>query len=145
MSDMKSTLAFKLRTLVLFAVIGVLATAFSVQEEKPEDKPKNLKVLSKKLSTEEVKEIMRTYTKALGVRCGFCHNTMKEDPTKYDFAAEGNEHKDIARDMMRMTNKINKKYLSKIEDGKLDQITCVTCHMGKVHPVVSVDSLGVKQ
>jgi hypothetical protein len=141
---------FSSRRTILFAlaasVILVFTQAFAPPEDKPaEEKPKNLKVLPKKTSMEEVKNIMRTYTKALGVRCGFCHNLQKDDQTKYDFAAEGNEHKDIARDMMKMTHKINKKYLSKIEGGKLDQITCVTCHMGRVHPIVTTDSLPAKK
>ncbi len=45
---------------------------------------------------------------------------------KLDFASDENEHKLIARDMMRMTMKINKKYF---RNEKQDAITCYTCHI----------------
>jgi hypothetical protein len=40
-----------------------------------------------------------------------------------------------------MTADINKKYISKI--GDLETIACVTCHMGHLKPVNSIDSLSV--
>jgi hypothetical protein len=54
-----------------------------------------------------------------------------------DFASDANEKKGIARDMMRMTTKINKKYFDVKDSKSLDadlEMTCYTCHNGKEHP-----------
>jgi hypothetical protein len=54
-----------------------------------------------------------------------------------DFASDANEHKGVARSMMKMTARLNKKYFhvnnSKSLDAKLE-ITCYSCHNGKANP-----------
>ena len=87
---------------------------------------------------------MKGYSKSLGVKCGHCHYSEKvegQDKPKWDFASDEKPEKKIARDMMRMEDAINSRYIAKIGDGKLDKITCVTCHRGKTEPMISVDSL----
>ncbi len=98
----------------------------------PEDpKPKNLKVLSKNISHDELKEIMKGFNNALGVKCNFCHEQSKVDMEKLDFVSDENKHKLIARDMMRMTMRINKKYF-KHEENPV--VSCYTCHGGNKKP-----------
>jgi hypothetical protein len=45
--------------------------------------------------------------------------------------------------MMRMTAAINENYIGKMIGGDhtLEQINCVTCHMGRQTPIISLDSL----
>lgn len=124
-----------------------LCTGFRTEEHKHDDeKATNLKVLPANTSGEDLHKIMRAYSMALGVRCGHCHVSHevpgKERP-EFDFASDAKPEKEIARDMMRMTAAINVSYLAKIKDeGRpLEQITCVTCHMGRKTPIISVDSL----
>jgi hypothetical protein len=80
--------------------------------------------------------VMHHFTGSLGVKCNFCHvfNTEKK---ALDFASDDNKHKNISRDMMRMTARLNKKYFdiknSKSLDAKLE-VTCFTCHNGEEHP-----------
>ncbi len=54
-----------------------------------------------------------------------------------DFVSDANEHKGIAREMMKMTTRLNKKYFdvkdSKSLTAKLE-VTCYTCHNGKAEP-----------
>lgn len=138
------------KVLFLFSAAGflTLTMAFSPKEENPDDKPKNLKVLPKSTSMEEVHTIMRTYSMSLGVRCGFCHASapVKEGEKPHlDFASDAKEEKTMARGMMKMTAKINKKYLRKIGEGHFEQITCVTCHMGRPKPIISTDSIPAKK
>ena len=97
-----------------------------------EPKFKNLKVLSKNTTHDEMDSIMKSFKVALGVKCSFCHSQRKDDPKKLDFASDDNEHKLIARDMMRMTTRINKKYF---KNQEVDAVTCYTCHQGKKEPV----------
>lgn len=102
--------------------------------DKQEQKAKNLKVLPKDISHEELENVMRGFKNALGVKCGFCHDPRKDDPKKLDFAGDENKHKAIARDMMRMTARINKKYFKESGNEAL-KVTCYTCHHGNKEPV----------
>ena len=125
----KKTIAF---SLILTTV--VMLSAFMPQQEKP--KPTNLKVLPKNISDEDLDKVMDGFKVALGVKCNFCHSPRKDNPKKLDFASDENPKKEVAREMMRMTNKINKKYFhEKDKEGKLTNISCASCHNGKEEPL----------
>lgn len=136
---------FSRKTLVIGAlVVATFAAQSFIQKEQHHEKPQNLKILPKDISGEELHKVMREYSMSLGVHCNFCHESQKvegQERPKYDFASDKKEEKEIARDMMKMTEALNKKYMSKIQDGKLRPVTCVTCHNGSIHPINSVDSL----
>jgi hypothetical protein len=91
------------------------------------DGPKNLQVLPKSTSKEQVKAIMKEQSKALGVECDFCHDVP-------DMASDSNKMKAIARDMMKMTAELNQKWIAKLKDGDKKQVSCGTCHRGKEEP-----------
>jgi hypothetical protein len=101
-------------------------------------KPTNLQVLPKDIAVPDLLVIMRGYTKALGVECGFCH---AEDPQAHrlNFASDAKPDKETARTMMRMTDEINAKYLSTIHDPDATTadktVTCGTCHQGHHMPI----------
>ena len=90
---------------------------------------KNLQVLPKESSKEQIKAIMRAQAKALGVECEHCHAVP-------DMAADDNPHKVAARQMMKMTADINAKWLAGVKDAK-QQVTCATCHQGHEKPPVA--------
>lgn len=121
---------------IAIALISGLALALSGFMPPPEQKAKNLKVLPKNISHEELDKVMDNFKMALGVRCGFCHVPMKDNPKKMDFASDEKPEKERAREMMRMTAKINKKYFhNEMKDGKpFMAVACVTCHNGKSEP-----------
>ena len=123
----------KIITLSAVLCFVVMLSAFMPQQE--EHKAKNLKVLPKDISHEELDKVMDDFKAALGVKCSFCHAARTDDPSKLDFASDENRHKEIARNMMRMTAKINKNYFNKKrQDGSLKAISCATCHNGEKHP-----------
>lgn len=125
----KKTITFS----ILLATVVMLSAFMPQQQEKP--KPTNLKVLPKNISHDDLEKVMDGFKAALGVKCGFCHSPRKDDPKKLDFASDENHKKEIARNMMRMTAKINKKYFQhKDKEGKLINISCVSCHNGKEEP-----------
>jgi len=119
--------------LIAIIIIGVAAT-------RPPEEPhfKNLKVLPKDISHEDLDKVMDNFKEALGVRCNFCHAPSKDSTQHHpDFASDDKPEKNIARHMMKMTAKINKKYFSfnKNEKGEMEQtVTCITCHRGNPHP-----------
>jgi hypothetical protein len=109
----------------------VLAIAVGSLSFKDEPKFKNLKVLNKNISKDELELVMKGFKTALGVKCNFCHAASVADSTKLDFASDENKHKNIARGMMRMAMRINKKYFRDEEEVR---ITCFTCHHGEKEP-----------
>ena len=121
-------------------VIGVLAlTVIGMAATRPpEEGPKNLKVLPKHITHDELEKTMQDWKNALGVKCGFCHAPSADTASHHlDFASDAKPEKNIARSMYKMTGKINKKYFSFNKDEKGDvipAISCVTCHRGNPHP-----------
>jgi hypothetical protein len=117
----------------LFMIVGIAAT-------KPPEPPKykNLKILPKNISKEDLDKVMDSFKAALGVKCSFCHAPSKDSTQKWpDFASDDKPEKGIARKMLKMTAKINKKYFSynKNEQGvTIAAVECMTCHRGSPHP-----------
>lgn len=122
------------KSIVLTATVLISVALCSLSLPQQRERAKNLKVLPKNISHEELDSVMKSYKEALGVKCNFCHSPRKDDPQKLDFASDENHHKDIARDMMRMTARINKKYF---KSHQAVAVTCYTCHQGSDEPLVS--------
>ncbi len=101
-----------------------------------EHKPHNLKVLPRNIRHDELKKVMEGFKNGLGVKCGFCHAKNASDSTHLDFASDAKPEKDVARGMMKMAMKINRKYFhdSKDDDGKPVTVSCYTCHHGHHDP-----------
>jgi hypothetical protein len=119
------------------AAVVILAVAFT---NPPAEDPafKNLKVLPKDINKDNLIAIMRGFNQALGVHCDFCHAPSKDPSEKHpDFVSDDKPEKNRARDMMRMTIKINKKFFeaknAAIGDTALS-VSCYTCHHGQSHP-----------
>ena len=116
------------KIIILSAVVIVVAfTSLSFTNDEP--KFKNLKVLNKNISKDELTIIMKEFKTALGVKCSFCHTESKTNPGKLDFPSDENKHKNIARGMMKMTARINKKHFK----GE-NVMSCYTCHNGNKEP-----------
>jgi hypothetical protein len=110
----------------LLLLLLPLCAQEKVQEKKDTPKkqqpnPTNLKVL-KVATGQEVSQIMRTFTAGLGVQCTHCH-------VQGNFASDENPKKDVARQMIRMSQVINANF----PDGKM-RVTCYTCHRGEAEP-----------
>jgi hypothetical protein len=118
----------------LFAlmVVGMAAT------KPPDDGPKNLKVLPKNISDEDLHKVMDGWKTALGVKCNFCHAPSTDSTNHHlDFASDAKPEKNIARHMYKMAGKINKKFFKEVKDDKgasIQVVTCMTCHHGSPHP-----------
>lgn len=128
-ANKKFFITMGLTSLIIF---GALA---SMPPEPP--KAKNLKVLPKNLTHKQLDHIMDGWAHALGVKCNFCH-ARNTETNKLDFASDAKPEKEMAREMFKMTAKINKKYF-KAEKDSLGMImnsgiACVTCHHGDEHP-----------
>ena len=117
---------------MLVISLMIVAIAIGSASFKDEPKFKNLKVLDKNITKDELEVVMKGFKTALGVKCSFCHAASKMDSTKLDFASDEKEEKITARGMLRMTARINRKYF---KDEKEPRITCFTCHHGDKEPM----------
>jgi len=118
-------------TLFTLVIAGVAAVG------RPDDEFKNLKILPKDITSDKLDSIMKSYNKALGVKCDFCHAKAKDLPDSLDYASDEEPFKEDARKMMRMTIDINKKYFNynkKKHAESLTVINCMTCHRGESYP-----------
>lgn len=117
--------------LSLFAIIIALSSFNAAQQE---NRPVNLKVLPKNISNEDLENTMKSFNMALGVKCNHCHAPKANGEKGLDFASDENPKKNIAREMIKMTNKINKKHFKFEHEGIIKNISCNTCHNGKTEP-----------
>ena len=101
--------------------------------------PKNLHVLPKDLTGEQVHHIMEGWAGALGTHCDTCHApnpNEKVEPGKrphLDFALDIKPEKKTARMMVKMVADINGNYVSKVKNSGV-KVSCGTCHRGHLSP-----------
>jgi tetratricopeptide (TPR) repeat protein len=123
-----------LHPFLLAALLPVLA--FSQDDWKWPEKPKNLQVMPKDWTGKRLSPVMRGFTASLGVRCTYCHVGEEGKPmSTYDFASDANPNKDRAREMYRMLGDIND-HLKKIQPSSPKRVNmwCQTCHRGRPRP-----------
>ena len=99
---------------------------------QPPAPPKNLQVLPKDISRQDLTAAMRAFTEALGVQCTHCHVT---EPAR-DFASDEKQTKKTARMMMQMTTHVNEMIGSGVGKpaAEVTRVQCGTCHRGKAIP-----------
>jgi hypothetical protein len=107
----------------------------------PPPPPKNLKVLPKDFTRDQVMAVMRGFTNALGVRCTHCHVGEDGNFQSMDFPNDEKHEKEAARDMLRMVATINTDFVRKISGDANADVTCETCHRGRPHPPQPMASL----
>jgi Photosynthetic reaction centre cytochrome C subunit len=117
-------------------LLGIIA-ARPPKEKEPEYK--NLQVLSKKISDKDMDYVMESFGVQLGVNCLFCHvGHQKGYEFTIDYVTDSMLNKRVARDMLRMTMKLNKKYFNTKLTGLMKtrgRVWCKTCHQGKPVPM----------
>jgi hypothetical protein len=130
----------KIAVTICFAAftLAVIASAKPDGDDDDAITKKNLKVIRKSITKDDLEVLMGRYAREVGVACNYCHsNTKGIIPERADFASDEKPEKRIARQMMIMTDKLNKKYFSfknryNIYDKPV--ISCKTCHRGLIHP-----------
>ena len=132
------------------SIAAFLAATFTVTSRAQQDqwswpeKPKNLQVLNKDWPGSRLRPVMTAFTRALGVRCSYCHTGQEGHPlSSYDFASDANPNKNRAREMLRMLGDISD-HLKKIEPSGDQRVNmwCHTCHRGRPRPMTLEEELG---
>ena len=124
-----------------FTALVAVSCAVTQMKSSGPDNPQytNLKILPKDINKEQMDSVMHHYTASLNVKCNFCH-TFNQEKKEMDWASDANKHKLVARQMMTMTNDLNKKYFdqtgSSIMLSSQLAVTCYTCHNGAKEPAI---------
>ena len=102
------------------SLLGVTASA------GPEHK--NLQILPKTITADELKKTMEGFTEQLGVKCTFCHIADQ-------YEKDDRPHKADARRMIKLVQDLKARkadyFGPRTKDGV---ITCSLCHKGKAEP-----------
>jgi len=128
----------------VFAAVIVGMVAVPVAAQLPQQTFKNLKVLPKDTTQEGIDSVMAGFTRALGVRCAYCHVGEEGKPMRHeDFPLDDKPTKRKARAMMQMTQDLNDKYLAQLETHVSPpiKVQCFTCHHGVSQPRTLQDLL----
>ena len=138
---------------IIIAIMGLSASFTTIMEDDPGFK--NLKILPKNITEEQLDSVMDSFKASLGVKCSFCH-AMDPDTSKgrhFDFASDAKPAKEKAREMLQMTAYLNATYFNHNQSTRpdtLNTVICFTCHRGTKEPVASslftqLDSIMVEQ
>ncbi|MGI8931090.1 MAG: c-type cytochrome [Sphingomicrobium sp.] len=129
-------------TAFLAAACNSIATAQPASAPAATPQFKNLQVLPKDITRDQLMTNMKFFAQSLGVRCSYCHvGEEGKSLSTYDFASDANPHKNIARGMMRLTWRLNAQDLPAIEglhSAKSAKVTCFTCHRGAKEPLTEI-------
>lgn len=134
------------------AAAAALAVPTVAHAQFPPEKLKNLKIYPQDIPVRALIDSMASFTRALGVRCTFCHMGEEGKPlATYDFVSDEKHTKEAARVMLAMVAAINGAQLGKLEHRHEPRIsvTCATCHRGVSEPrplqqvlMIAYDSAG---
>lgn len=115
---------------VLFLFLGLTATANAEESEKFT----NLQIIPDNIERQALFDLMGQYRTALGVSCSHCHVPAKDDKDKMDYASDEKPAKEIAREMMLITQKINQTLMPNLGRTPVLEVQCITCHHGLTRP-----------
>lgn len=122
----------------LCAVVGLAAQQPAApapaadQDWKPTE-VKNLTVLPKETSPDDVMKIMRAWNAALNVDCVFCHVGLVGKPlSTFDFASDSKKRKETSRVMLKAAMAMNETFKT-IESDETPTVQCSTCHKRTRH------------
>jgi tetratricopeptide (TPR) repeat protein len=119
------------------AFLTVFTISSHASAQFPPQKLQNLKVFPKDIPVRALIDTMASFTRALGVRCTYCHVGNEGEPlSSYDFPSDQKPEKNKAREMLRMVGAINGEYLTKLAERRTPPISvaCMTCHRGVAEP-----------
>ena len=119
-------------------LIGLLMGVGSIAGAQfPPKSVTNVKVFPPDISVDSLLERMAGFTRALGVRCTYCHAGRDGQPLdSIDFASDARPAKEKARAMLRMVAAINGEHLARLATRRTPPATveCFTCHHGIAIP-----------
>lgn len=131
-------------TVLALALVPGLVRPAPAEAQFPPDSFTNLQVLPEDIEARALVDMMAGFTRALGVRCTYCHVGEEGQPlATFDFASDDKPAKRKARRMIDMVEAINGRHLAGLAariEPRLD-VECFTCHRGVTEPRRLQDAL----
>ena len=130
----------KRRLLLISGVVALtlaMPAAVTAGAQFPPRETRNLQVLPTGTSIDSLLETMAGFTRALGVRCAYCHEARENQPLdSINFASDARPTKEKARVMLRMVAAINGEHLARLSSRRTPatSVSCFTCHHGIAVP-----------
>jgi len=132
-----------MRRAIVFVAAVLAACTASVMAQQPAAGPaepdwkpteiKNLTVLPKDTSPDDVMKIMRAWNAALSVDCVFCHVGQIGKPlSTFDFASDNKKRKEVSRVMLKASMAMNETFKT-LETDDTPTVQCSTCHKRSRH------------
>jgi hypothetical protein len=115
----------------------ILLAAGTARAQFPPTAATNLQVLPPGIRVDSLLQTMAGFTRALGVRCTYCHEGREGQPLdSINFASDARPAKDKARLMLRMVAAINGEHLARLSTRRspATSVGCFTCHHGVAVP-----------
>lgn len=131
------------KILVIALFLSLFGGPAQAQQWSWPDQPENLQVLPEDFGGQRLRAVMTGFTRALGVRCSFCHVGEEGKPlSTFDFPSDENSRKQVARTMLRTLGVINDS-LDTIERSGPGSVNmwCHTCHRGRPRPMTLDEEL----
>jgi len=111
-----------------FRLLCVVCLAFAVPCGALAADGKNLLVLDKNISSEELKKTMEAYAAQLGVKCVFCH-------VGEQYEKDDKKQKQDARKMIKLVLEMKSRKADFFKTTVKDTaIQCAMCHRGRPQP-----------
>ncbi len=129
---------------LLFPLLLAAAPPVAGQSPWP-DRAENLQELPADFDAARLRAVMTGFTRALGVRCSYCHVGEEGAPlSTYEFASDANPAKDRARAMLRLLGSVNDslRAMDLRDDVERVNMWCHTCHAGKPRPQTLSEAVG---
>lgn len=92
--------------------------------------PQNAQVLQSMNTSQIWAYMQQEVSGALAVGCQYCHNVNPDDAGTYQFNLDEYPQKIAARNMMRMVNEINGKFIVNLPYWRGNYVMCASCHSG---------------
>jgi Photosynthetic reaction centre cytochrome C subunit len=140
------------RTSAILALLVILGCTTAgnapATAQQQQSEFKNLQVLPRTITRPELLTIMRSFNRALGVKCNHCHAPTNPPGEQPDFPSDAKEEKRVARVMIQMTSQINGAWMERVEAAEghepasaaatpaQPRVHCWTCHRGKTEPEI---------
>jgi tetratricopeptide (TPR) repeat protein len=140
----------RLPAILTLTLAAALLAPPHARAQWPPDSLTNLEVLPQDIEVRALVDIMAGFTRALGVRCQFCHEGEEGMPlAQFNFPSDDKATKRKAREMLRMVETINDTHLASLEERSEPPIAvaCATCHRGvqKPRPLVDILTLAYEE
>ncbi|MCC3860255.1 c-type cytochrome [Pseudemcibacter aquimaris] len=123
---------------ILFTIILTALFAPIANAQNPFAEPKNLKVLPETVKGDQLRQIMRRFSAAIGENCSYCHDRVEtEDGAHMVWDTDNNDKKRVTREMMKLVGHVRQVSANLYPDNpehKPTAFVCTTCHRGQANP-----------